>query len=119
MKLMRYICRAEVIGWWPGKVVNLMMREEGRAMAQVVDTSFGHLFENMIMTVDNLSYGQVTWYTCTTTSILPCKELKPFLESYEVTWCHSNYILTSDHMGRHMYTFYLGSIQQGADWLLS
>jgi len=51
--------RAEVNGWWPGKVVNLMMREEGRAMAQV------------------------TWYTCTTTSILPCKELKPFLESYE------------------------------------
>ena len=22
-------------GWWPGKVVNLLMREEGRAMAQV------------------------------------------------------------------------------------
>jgi len=52
--------RAEVNGWWPGKVVNLMMREEGRAMAQV------------------------SWYTCTTTSILPCKELKPFLESYEI-----------------------------------
>ena len=27
---------------------------------------------------------QVTWYTCTSTSILPCKELKPFLEFYEV-----------------------------------
>ena len=27
--------RAEVNGWWPGKVVNLMIREEGRAMAQV------------------------------------------------------------------------------------
>jgi len=51
--------RAEVNGWWPGKVVNLLMREEGRAMAQV------------------------TWYTCTSTSILPCKELKPFLEFYE------------------------------------
>ena len=32
-------------GWWPGKVVNLLMREEGRAMAQVADTSFGHLIE--------------------------------------------------------------------------
>ena len=27
-------------GWWPGKVVNLMMREEGRAMA---NTSNGHI----------------------------------------------------------------------------
>ena len=39
----RYICRAEVNGWWPGKVVNLMMREEGRAMAQVADTTNGHI----------------------------------------------------------------------------
>ena len=27
--------RAEVNGWWPGKVVNLMMREQGTTMAQV------------------------------------------------------------------------------------
>ena len=39
----RYICRAEVNGWWPGKVVNLMMREEGRAMAQVANTTVGHI----------------------------------------------------------------------------
>ena len=46
VKLRRYICRAEVNGWWPGKVVNLLMREEGRAMAQVADTSLGHLIED-------------------------------------------------------------------------
>ena len=40
---MRYFRRAEVNGWWPGKVVNLMMREEGRAMAQVADTTNGHI----------------------------------------------------------------------------
>ena len=39
MKLRRNSFRAEVNGWWPGKVVNLMMREEGKAMAQVTCTS--------------------------------------------------------------------------------
>ena len=29
-------------GWWPGKVVNLMMREEGRAMAQVGEDIAGN-----------------------------------------------------------------------------
>ena len=29
-------------GWWPGKVVNLLMREEGRAMAQVVGDAHGN-----------------------------------------------------------------------------
>ena len=69
-------------------------------MAQVADTSFGQLMKMLMMmtlmitTVVNLSYNQVTWYTCTTSSILPCKELKPFLESYEVAFgLDSNYIL--------------------------
>ena len=38
--------RAEVNGWWPGKVVNLMMKEEGKAFAQVGHTQLA------IMTVD-------------------------------------------------------------------
>ena len=39
---------------------------------------------------------QVTWYTCTSTSILPCKELKPFLEFYEVPKTTILYSLTDD-----------------------
>ena len=39
--------RAEVNGWWPGKVVNLMMKEEGKAFAQVGHTQLA------IMTVDS------------------------------------------------------------------
>ena len=39
---------------------------------------------------------QVTWYTCTSTSILPCKELKPFLEFYEVPKTTILYSLNDD-----------------------
>ena len=39
---------------------------------------------------------QVTWYTCTSTSILPCKELKPFLEFYEVPKTRILYSLIDD-----------------------
>ena len=47
----RYICRAEVNGWWPGKVVNLMMREEGRAMAQVIYPFMVILLKMVVMTL--------------------------------------------------------------------
>ena len=71
----------------------------------------------MITTVVNLFYDQVTWYTCTTSSILPCKELKPFLESYEVAFgLNSNYILITWVLSVQL--FYPGSVQQRADWLL-
>ena len=67
---MRYFRRAEVNGWWPGKVVNLMMREEGRAMAQVDFFTMVMLLIMikmmvmlmMIKTIHNLCLDQVTWY---------------------------------------------------------
>ena len=48
---MRYFRRAEVNGWWPGKVVNLMMREEGRAMAQVIYPFMVILLKMTVMTL--------------------------------------------------------------------
>ena len=64
--LMTFICRAEVNGWWPGKVVNLMMREEGRAMAQVIYPFMVILLKMVVMTLmiktidHNLCYSHIT-----------------------------------------------------------
>lgn len=51
--------------WWPGKVLNLMMIDEGTNRD------------------DMRAHAQISWYTSTTTTTIPCTEVKPFLESYE------------------------------------
>jgi len=44
---------------------------------------------NLMMSEDSLgkddmrAHAQISWYTSSTTTIIPCKEVKPFLESYE------------------------------------
>jgi len=51
--------------WWPGKVLNLMMIDEGNNRD------------------DMRAHAQISWYTSSTTTTIPCTEVKPFLESYE------------------------------------
>ena len=36
-----------------------------------------------LMLLDNTSRAQVSWYSYTSTSLLPLNSLKPFLKSYE------------------------------------
>jgi len=56
--------------WWPGKILNLLKLDERLASED-----------------DNRAHAQISWYTSSTstssTSILPCSDVKPFLESYE------------------------------------
>ena len=46
------------------------------------------LDERLASEDDNRAHAQISWYTSSTstssTSILPCSDVKPFLESYEV-----------------------------------
>ena len=53
--------------WWPGKIVNLMILDDNGSS----DTK-------------TCAHAQISLYTTSTTSILPCKDVKPFLESFEV-----------------------------------
>jgi len=57
--------KAEGNPWWPGKVLNLMMIDEG------TDRD------------DMRAHAQLSWYTSSTTTTIPCTEVKPFLECYE------------------------------------
>jgi len=60
--------KAEGNPWWPGKILNLMMMDESLAARD-----------------DVRAHAQISWYnTTSSTTILPCTEVKPFLESYEV-----------------------------------
>lgn len=60
--------KAEGNPWWPGKILNLMMieecpeKEEGNA------------------------HAHISWYTSSTTTTIPCTEVRPFLEFYEAQY---------------------------------
>ena len=46
------------------------------------------MMDESVAARDARSHAQISWYSTSTTSILPCTEVKPFLESFEV--CENN-----------------------------
>ena len=42
------------------------------------------MMDESVAARDARSHAQISWYSTSTTSILPCTEVKPFLESFEV-----------------------------------
>ena len=36
---------------------------------------------------EGVAQAQISWYTASRSSVLPCASLRPFLEAYEVPYC--------------------------------